>query len=96
MTDRDYSIIDENTAGSAKDYYNKTAADQSSPSGGQYFKQEPVTMTQKLYNLLAKKAVMIDYLQMKVNEQDWHGVADAAMDLRELEVAIKYEQGTNS
>lgn len=25
------------------------------------------------------------YLWMKVNERDWHGVADCAMDLRELE-----------
>jgi hypothetical protein len=36
-----------------------------------------------------RKATMIHYLQMKVNEQDWHGVADAAMDLRELEVELK-------
>jgi hypothetical protein len=25
------------------------------------------------------------YLLMKVQERDWHGVADAAMDIRELE-----------
>lgn len=28
---------------------------------------------------------MMGYLQMKVEERDWHGVADAAMDLRDLE-----------
>lgn len=33
-----------------------------------------------------RKAIMIAYLQLKVEEADWHGVADAAMDLRELEV----------
>lgn len=31
--------------------------------------------------------LVVDYLKMKVEEGDWHGVADAAMDLRELEAA---------
>lgn len=30
-----------------------------------------------------------EYLLMKVGTQDWHGVADAAMDLRELEAYWK-------
>lgn len=34
-------------------------------------------------------ALMIDYLKMKTELGDWHGVADAAMDLRELELAKK-------
>ena len=28
------------------------------------------------------------YLQMKIFERDWHGVADAAMDLREIEAQV--------
>lgn len=32
-----------------------------------------------------KKATMLDYLKLKIQEQDWHGVADCAMDLREME-----------
>ena len=40
--------------------------------------------------LKADKELLIKYLVMKVSEEDWHGVADAAMDLRELEVAIKW------
>jgi len=28
---------------------------------------------------------MIEYLQLKVFLGDWHGVADAAMDIRELD-----------
>lgn len=28
--------------------------------------------------------LMTEYLLLKVQVQDWHGVADAAMDLREL------------
>jgi hypothetical protein len=34
-------------------------------------------------------AIMIDYLKMKTELGDWHAVADAAMDLRELELAKK-------
>lgn len=37
-----------------------------------------------------RKKTMKEYLQMKVNEEDWHGVADAAMDLREIEVLIHH------
>ena len=29
------------------------------------------------------RATLILYLRMKTDEEDWHGVADAAMDLRE-------------
>lgn len=32
-----------------------------------------------------KRKRLIEYLEMKVIEQDWHGVSDAANDLRELE-----------
>jgi hypothetical protein len=32
-----------------------------------------------------QRSVMIAYLTMKVGQHDWHGVADAAMDLRDLE-----------
>lgn len=28
------------------------------------------------------------YLRMKIEQKDWHGVADAAMDLRELEATF--------
>lgn len=34
-----------------------------------------------------KEQILIDYLLMKVDENDWHGVADAAMDLRGLEAS---------
>lgn len=32
---------------------------------------------------------MIEYLMSKVAVKDWHAVADAAMDLRELEVELR-------
>jgi len=33
--------------------------------------------------------VMIAYLMLKVKQRDWHGVADAAMDIREMEARGK-------
>jgi hypothetical protein len=32
----------------------------------------------------AAEEVMIDYLLLKVQQKDWHGVSDAANDLREM------------
>lgn len=37
-----------------------------------------------------KKTSYLTYLQLKISEEDWHGVADCAMDLRELDV--EYER----
>lgn len=39
-------------------------------------------------NSIKRRERMIKYLELKVEEQDWHGVADAAMDLREIDSAI--------
>lgn len=41
-----------------------------------------------VYRLEAQKQGMIKYLILKVDEGDWHGVADAAMDIREKEAAL--------
>lgn len=38
---------------------------------------------------MTKRETMIAYLKLKVEEQDWHGVADAAMDLREIDAEDK-------
>lgn len=43
--------------------------------------QELVLEMQKL---LRQKQGMIDYLNLKLSQEDWHGVADAAMDIREI------------
>jgi hypothetical protein len=32
---------------------------------------------------------MREYLLMKIHEEDWHGVMDAAADLREIDVYLK-------
>ena len=36
-------------------------------------------------NWQEQKRVLLEYLQVMIALQDWHGVADVAMDLRELE-----------
>jgi hypothetical protein len=40
-------------------------------------------------NLLFQKEGMIDYLRLKLEQEDWHGVADAAMDIREIEAKLQ-------
>lgn len=38
-----------------------------------------------LFSFGEQMDIMIDYLFLKVQEKDWHAVADAAMDIREME-----------
>lgn len=33
-----------------------------------------------------KKKILIEYMKLKIEEADWHGVSDCANDLRELEI----------
>ena len=39
-----------------------------------------------------QKEILMEYLQVMVALQDWHGVADVAMDLRELEARHDHER----
>ena len=39
-------------------------------------------------SLIKEKQGMVEYLLLKVNKEDWHGVADAAMDIREIEAKL--------
>ena len=46
---------------------------------------------------IQQRKIYVDYLLMKVQQADWHGVSDAANDLRELESkfpALKDEEIT--
>jgi hypothetical protein len=36
-----------------------------------------------------QKQILLEYLQVMIALEDWHGVADVAMDLRELEAKHK-------
>ena len=40
-------------------------------------------------DLIGQRHALVAYLQSKVDAHDWHGVADAAMDLRELDAALR-------
>jgi hypothetical protein len=40
-------------------------------------------------NYSTQRAVLIDYLQVMIARGDWHGVSDAANDLRVLEAEKK-------
>lgn len=35
-------------------------------------------------NFEDRKKIYLDYIRLKTHEEDWHGVSDAANDLREL------------
>lgn len=39
--------------------------------------------------LKEKLTLMEEYLALKMRERDFHGVADAAMDIREIEAQLK-------
>ena len=39
-----------------------------------------------------QKEILKEYLQVMVALEDWHGVADVAMDLRELEARYDHER----
>lgn len=51
--------------------------------------------------LKEQRAILIDYLNLKLAQEDWHGCADAAMDLRDLDVELnlrkqfKWEERSN-
>jgi hypothetical protein len=45
--------------------------------------------------LLERIGGMVQYLLLKVEERDWHGVADAAMDLREMEAKLELLEELN-
>ena len=46
---------------------------------------DPLPPAAKLYQGLTKRALLIAYMDMKADEEDFHGVMDAAADLRELD-----------
>jgi hypothetical protein len=43
-----------------------------------------LNVTEEKTRLTREKQGMTEYLKLKLEQQDWHGVADAAMDIREL------------
>ena len=43
--------------------------------------------------LRKNRRIIIDYLYILVAEEDWHGVMDAAADLREIDAELKGLKG---
>lgn len=46
-----------------------------------------IPMQNEILPFKERRQRLIDYLLMKVHESDWHGVSDAANDLRVLEAS---------
>jgi hypothetical protein len=42
----------------------------------------------QIEKLKKEKTGMTNYLLLKVEQEDWHGVSDAAMDIREIQAKI--------
>jgi hypothetical protein len=49
----------------------------------------PTAAEERLKVLKANRAQMIEYIKLKLSEDDLHGVADGAMDVRDLDSEIK-------
>ena len=47
-----------------------------------------INLQDELAKLIEEKTRMIEYLRLKTEKGDWHGVADAAMDLREVDAKL--------
>lgn len=45
--------------------------------------------TARINALLESKTVRLAYLKVLITEEDWHGVMDAAADIREIEAEIR-------
>lgn len=44
---------------------------------------------ERIVNLEIWRSLMLDYLKHKVADEDWHGVQDAASDLRDIDSELQ-------
>lgn len=54
--------------------------------------EQPVVLTYaalRLMRLGSQHAAMVNYLKVMLDRSDWHGVSDAANDLREIECEMR-------
>ena len=49
-------------------------------------------MNKQIIQLKQQVESLVVYMRVKIDQADWHAVADAAMDIRELEAKIKVFQ----
>lgn len=52
-----------------------------------------MTKRTEIAKLYLQRQELISYLRMKADQQDWHGVSDAANDLRVLDAQITERKG---
>jgi hypothetical protein len=50
-------------------------------------------MIEQILQLKQQITSLVAYMRVKIDQADWHAVADAAMDIRELEAKIKVYEG---
>jgi len=50
-------------------------------------------MNKDYTNFQIQRAILIEYLQVMIARNDWHGIADVAMDLREMEAEQRRTMG---
>ena len=48
-----------------------------------------MNLKKRLKKLSKQKRTMVRYLKEKLKNEDWHGVQDAASDLRDIEAAVE-------
>lgn len=53
-------------------------------------------MISQYKNPEVQKHIMLEYMQLMIAREDWHGVADAAMDLRDMSVERAMSKVVNS
>lgn len=46
----------------------------------------------RYHDYQCQREIFLDYMQVKIVQEDWHGVADIAMDLRELDAKYRASQ----
>lgn len=56
---------------------------------GAFVAASPTEIEDRIKVVEGQKARLVDYLKLKVEEQDWHGVEDAASDIRDKEAEIQ-------
>ena len=56
---------------------------------GLYWKLTPSQILAEANRLKAKRSLMVEYLRLKLDEDDMHGVQDAASDIRDIDAEVK-------
>lgn len=68
----------------------KCMAVATAPAGSApYIRRSPDEIKARISFLKARRGLMLDYLSLKLDEDDMHGVQDAASDIREIDAKVE-------